>query len=537
MKHKLLVGSLTFIILISAFCSVPVSAQSKSAADKAENFIGSIVAFNQSDKSIQNWIEGSLSQNPADGGSEWYVLALCQYGNYDFSTYKSSLLSYLENNKVRSASSRLKFALVLSAMGSTDSYIGEVADEAIGKQGIMSYVFGLHLLNNVGSDKAKNEVISTLLSLQKSDGGWAITGEYGDNDVTAMTIQALAPHYESNPEVKYAVDNALTLLSNRQKADGDYASYGVDNPESTAQVLLALSSLGIDCENDSRFIKEGKTLFDGIEKYRLADGSFCHQIGKGYNANATVQVFCAAVSYLRMTEGKTPLYILDNASPVEIESDSEGTIEITTSENTVSVHDSHNAPHTPSYKLWAILIIVASGGAACVVLLILKKKNYKNFIAVLLAVALAVTFVCVTDFSSAEGYYNGEDKHKDDIIGHVTMTIRCDTVVGKSESDYIPSDGIILDFTEFEIEDGDTVYDILIEAARKYNIQVENNGSAEMVYISGINYLYEFDFGDLSGWVYHVNGVTPSVSCGEYELSDGDVIEWLYTCNLGNDVK
>ena len=59
----------------------------------------------------------------------------------------------------------------------------------------------------------------------------------------------------------------------------------------------------------------------------------------------------------------------------------------------------------------------------------------------------------------------------------------------------------------------------------------------EMVYISGINYLYEFDFGDLSGWVYHVNGVSPSVGCGEYKLSDGDRIEWLYTCNLGNDLK
>ena len=280
MKHKFLVGSLTFIILISAFCSVPVSAQSKSAADKAENFIGSIVAFNQSDKSIQNWIDGSLSQNPANG-SEWYVLALCQYGNYDFSTYKSSLLSYLENNKVGSASSRLKFALILCAMGSTDSYIGEVAGEAIGKQGIMSYVFGLHLLNNIGSDKAKNEVISTLLSLQKSDGGWAVMGDYGDNDVTAMTVQALAPHYKTNPEVKIAVDKALTLLSARQKSDGDYASYGVDNPESTAQVLLALSSLEIDFENDSRFIKNGNTLIDGKTRFGSPPNS---PLSLGHNA-------------------------------------------------------------------------------------------------------------------------------------------------------------------------------------------------------------------------------------------------------------
>ena len=547
MKHKFLVGSLTFIILISAFCSVPVSAQSKSAADKAENFIGSIVAFNQSDKSIQNWIEGSLSQNPADGGSEWYVLALCQYGNYDFSTYKSSLLSYLENNKVGSASSRLKFALILCAMGSTDSYIGEVAGEAIGKQGIMSYVFGLHLLNNIGSDKAKNEVISTLLSLQKSDGGWAVMGDYGDNDVTAMTVQALAPHYKTNPDVKNAIDKALTLLSARQKSDGDYASYGVDNPESTAQVLLALSSLEIDFENDSRFIKNGNTLIDGIEKYRLSDGSFCHQIGKGYNANATVQVFCAMVSYLRLTDGKSPIYILDNARHVEIESVSDVTPDLsgatdadTPSESescSTSDLDINSSPKPPSYKFWAILIILILGGGACVVLLILKKKSYKNFLAVLLTVGLTVTFVSVTNFVSPNDYYNGEDKHKDDIIGYVSMTIRCDTIVGKSESEYIPRDGIILDITEFEIEDGDSVYDILIEAARKYNIQMENNGSADMVYISGINYLYEFDFGDLSGWVYHVNGIAPSVGCGEYVLSDGDTIEWLYTCNLGNDIK
>ena len=57
-----------------------------------------------------------------------------------------------------------------------------------------------------------------------------------------------------------------------------------------------------------------------------------------------------------------------------------------------------------------------------------------------------------------------------------------------------------------------------------------------MVYISGINYLYEFDFGDLSGWMYRVNDTAPSVGCGEYHLSDGDFIEWLYTTDIGNDL-
>ena len=58
-----------------------------------------------------------------------------------------------------------------------------------------------------------------------------------------------------------------------------------------------------------------------------------------------------------------------------------------------------------------------------------------------------------------------------------------------------------------------------------------------MAYVAGIQYLYEFDFGDLSGWVYHVNGVSPDVGCGAYALADGDRIEWLYTRALGNDVK
>jgi hypothetical protein len=66
---------------------------------------------------------------------------------------------------------------------------------------------------------------------------------------------------------------------------------------------------------------------------------------------------------------------------------------------------------------------------------------------------------------------------------------------------------------------------------------MENSGSEGMVYIAGIHYLYEFDFGDLSGWIYHVNGESSSAGCDSYVLSENDTIEWLYTCELGNDLK
>ena len=55
-------------------------------------------------------------------------------------------------------------------------------------------------------------------------------------------------------------------------------------------------------------------------------------------------------------------------------------------------------------------------------------------------------------------------------------------------------------------------------------------------YIEGIGNLYEFDCGALSGWMYRVNGTFPNYGCSSYILSDGDVVEWVYTCDLGKDV-
>ena len=74
--------------------------------------------------------------------------------------------------------------------------------------------------------------------------------------------------------------------------------------------------------------------------------------------------------------------------------------------------------------------------------------------------------------------------------------------------------------------------DILTEACRKNSIQLEKSGG----YVTGINYLYEFDYGDLSGWIFSVNGEKSSLGSDEYILSDGDEIEWEYTCEMGNDI-
>ena len=122
-----------------------------------------------------------------------------------------------------------------------------------------------------------------------------------------------------------------------------------------------------------------------------------------------------------------------------------------------------------------------------------------------------------------------------------TLTVRCDTAVGKINSDkeeIVPPDGLIFPETKAEIKDGDSVFDILLREMQSHKIHMEfsKTPAYDNVYVEGIGNLYEFDCGELSGWMYRVNGEFPKYGCSEFKVSPGDKIEFLYTCNLGRDI-
>ena len=483
-------------------------------------------------ETVQEWIDTELAEN-AGINAEWYAIALSQSGNYNFSAYKSALESYLQNNTIRSATSRQKYALALLAVGSDSVYIAETMENSIGEQGLMSYVYGLHLLNNGCASTAftAENVTEQILAMQLADGGWAVMGENGDVDVTAMTIQSLVPYYNTDKAVNKAIDSAVQFLSDKQLDNGGYKSMGKEASESISQVISALSALKIDFETDSRFIKNGNTLFSALDNFRFADGSYCHEIGSESNHIATVQAFMAVTSYNSMKNGNGNLYIFVN------EISEEAVLETTVAETEITeeiteMSENYDVVKTEksSYKLVACAVIIALAAAACIILWITKKRNGKNFIAVAVVSAIAIVIVIFTEFSSADDYYRTVTE-KENPVGTVTLEIRCDTVAGRAE--YIPESGVILEQTEFAFEKGETVYYILVEACRENEIQVEFSNN----YVSGMNYIYEFDFGDLSGWLYFVNGEEASVGCASYEIADGDEIKWLYSCEMGNDLK
>lgn len=125
-----------------------------------------------------------------------------------------------------------------------------------------------------------------------------------------------------------------------------------------------------------------------------------------------------------------------------------------------------------------------------------------------------------------------------------TISISCATInnnlnqLDKSKKAFVPADGWILKPTEVNFEDGESVFDVLEKITKQNKIQMEfsKTPAYNSVYIEGINNLYEFDCGSLSGWQYSVNGEFPSFGCSLYTLKAGDVVEWVYTCDLGRDL-
>ena len=140
-------------------------------------------------------------------------------------------------------------------------------------------------------------------------------------------------------------------------------------------------------------------------------------------------------------------------------------------------------------------------------------------------------------FISAESYYSPDALSDISANGRVTLAIRCDSVAGRADDGTTPEDGVILPPVEIPFAGGDTVFDALTAAVRANSIQMEHTGDGEMAYINGINNLYEFAYGDLSGWLYAVNGEMHSTGCGSFKLSDGDEILWQYTTELGEDLR
>lgn len=125
-----------------------------------------------------------------------------------------------------------------------------------------------------------------------------------------------------------------------------------------------------------------------------------------------------------------------------------------------------------------------------------------------------------------------------------TFSIECASILNNlnqldpEKLEMVPSDGVILPKTTVTFCEGESVFDVLQRVCMENGIHLESSWTPiyNSAYIEGIHNLYETDCGALSGWTYRVNGWYPNYGCSRYQLQGGDVVEWRFTCDLGNDV-
>lgn len=367
MRKQTVCGFLAFLILLSPLTCLSVFAESSDTERQVLSVAEDIINWKKTDNGSTP--EGDLINNTflelaGSTPGDWFPIGL---GRLEISDNYDGYLAvirdrveerYQESGKLSAAKATEwhRISLAILAMGGDPTAFGKDAEgnainliadgtynrgktTPLGRQGINGWIWGLITLDSkryaVPSDAyyTRDDIILEIIRQQLTDGGFALSGKDADPDITAMALQALAPYYNSEKVYTYTqksigndvqktvrqiVDEALQCLSQLQLNTGDYKSWGTQNVESTDQVIVALCCLGIDPLSDSRFIKNGKTLLDGVLRYKMTDGGFIHSFSYDpdnptslpdqSNTMASEQTLYTMAALWRQMSGKRTLY-------------------------------------------------------------------------------------------------------------------------------------------------------------------------------------------------------------------------------------
>ena len=338
-------------------------------------------------------------------GREWDVISLYGFGavctdeQFGYNDSIADLVKQTGSEKLSPTRSTVNSGVIiaLSSIGidASDFYgydlLKPLADlEYVEQQGINGDIYALIAINSKDYYKipeceegceqtTKDKLIKTILDAQESDGGWTIdtwTGidDGSDADMTAMALQALAPYY-SDKNVRAAVDKALDFLSDNQKDDGTFVSYGSADCESCAQVMIALCSMGIDISEDARFIKNGNDVFSALMKFCTGDDlMFSHYAGGDANSMSTVQAYTALAALYKYKEKGCPIFDMND---IILEDSKEESSDVSETDKDISgssavIPEKSISPNTDNVKtgdgssLAAVIFILLISSAAVI---------------------------------------------------------------------------------------------------------------------------------------------------------------------------
>jgi hypothetical protein len=592
-----------FSLMFSSTGGLQVDAAAKTSYTKDEltGYAKGIVDWKLSVEGLPgnaDLVSDVLCGDPGTTESDWFVLAMARLGlSADYGDYLSALTQavqsrYQSASRLSSAKATEWHRIALTALAcggdpvSIGGNIDLIADGTYNRgltkpldyQGNNGPVYALIALDSMNYSvpadayETRPQMIQRILDSQLEDGGFAQSGGASDVDMTAMALTSLAPYagrYSS------AIQRGLSFLSQKQTSGGGFSSGGVENAESTAQVIIALTSLGINPQTDARFIKQDRSAVEALTGYVTQSGGVRHTADSAENDMAAQQSLCALAALILQMNGQGGFYrFTGEAPPMPGEepvdsmplqgaaaADSERAAgetaarsaeedQIQTAEQAEPQESIIEKPEPLGGFLWetsGFSALLGSAAALCFFIAAKVPKGRRRNILIIAGFAwtLAAVFLLARPQTVEDHYQAGGSQ---DTGQTVTLSIDCSMIYehweeldeNLQQGGYWPEDGFILPRTEYPLEAGDTVWTVLYKAAREKHIHLDYQGGDEnvynTVYVSGLQYLYEFSCGELSGWTYSVNGIFPDVGCSSYTLDAGDVVQWLYTCDLGRDV-
>ena len=309
-----------------------------------QNSVEGVLAYKLSAEGASDFPDllDKLSQSAGSYCADWYYIAFSQYG-LDCCNKKSVRALKAKINELYSGNladvkvtDMQRIAFALSACGVdirninghnllADASYNRAKVKPINSQGVNSVAYALLLLDSKNyslPDDAlttRESMIRMILKAELPDGGFSLFGSNPDIDISSIVVQALSP-YKNRPEVKEVIDKCVNIFSSRQDSTGGYKSFSNEiSCESTAQVVLCLTSIGINPFDDSRFINNGKSVMDGLDVFRLDSGAFSHFKESKADNMATYQALCALVSACRFVNGEKSFYdFTEKPAPVKV---------------------------------------------------------------------------------------------------------------------------------------------------------------------------------------------------------------------------
>jgi len=257
---------------------------------------------------------GDFLQNAGIGSSDWLAIGISRFGfEEDYEAYLTALSQRVKAlSDTDNATEWQRCAITASAMGGDPADLegidlvkggvyGKDENNSVGKQGLNGWIFAILTLDTMGyktpegAEFDRERILDEIVSSQNTDGGFSLSKGESDIDITAMALQAIAPYYNdfSRDDVRKNVDKAVEYLSGKQDSSGTFG-----NAEADSQVVIALCSLGIDPEADSRFVKN-TDLLTALLSYQNSDGGFSHEKGGDSDELATGQALCALAAQKR----------------------------------------------------------------------------------------------------------------------------------------------------------------------------------------------------------------------------------------------